>query len=95
MSEPRVRLDKWLWHCRVVKTRGLAVDLVAGGHVRVNSQRVLQPGYQLKRGDVLTIGLHGQVLVRRVLDFGERRGPATEAQELYEDLTPAPAPHKS
>jgi short-subunit dehydrogenase/ribosomal 50S subunit-recycling heat shock protein len=86
LSEPRIRLDKWLWHIRLVKTRPLAVELIQAGHVRVNSARVSQAGYPLKRGDVLTIGLRGAVLVRRVVAFGERRGPAVEAQTLYEEI---------
>ncbi|MFD1704691.1 RNA-binding S4 domain-containing protein [Methylopila henanensis] len=84
----RLRIDVWLWRARVARTRALAVGLVQSGHVRVNGQRVRAPGHALKRGDVLTIALSAAVRVLRVVDFGERRGPATEARALFDDLGP-------
>ena len=92
MSEatPRLRLDKWLWHARVVKTRSLAAKLVQSGHVRLNGTRIDQPSKAVKPGDVLTIALERTVRVLKVVDLGERRGPATEARELFEDLSPPP-----
>ena len=36
----RQRIDRWLWHARVVRTRSAAADLAAAGYVRVNGQRV-------------------------------------------------------
>ena len=86
----RQRLDKWLWFTRVVKTRALAVRLVTEGHVRVNSVRVATASKALKTGDVVTVALERHVRVLRVLAGGERRGPAPEAQSLYEDLAPRP-----
>ncbi|GLK78898.1 RNA-binding S4 domain-containing protein [Methylopila turkensis] len=82
----RLRIDVWLWRARVARTRALAVGLVQSGHVRVNGQRVRAPGHGLKRGDVLTIALSAAVRVLRVAEFGERRGPAAEAQALFEEL---------
>ncbi|WP_448954076.1 RNA-binding S4 domain-containing protein [Labrys neptuniae] len=89
-SQDRLRIDKWLWHARVVKTRSLAAKLVADGHVRLNGNRTDTPAKQVKAGDVLTIALERTVRVYRVVGLGERRGPATEAQTLYEDLSPEP-----
>lgn len=82
------RLDKWLWYARVAKSRTLAAALVAGGKVRVNRARVDKPAHNLKPGDVLTINLGPRVRVLAVLQPGVRRGPATEARGLFDELTP-------
>lgn len=89
------RLDKWLWFARLAKTRTLAAALVAAGKVRVNRVRVDKPSQTVRPGDVLTASLGRAVRVIRVLDPGSRRGPATEAQRLYEELTPAADAPKS
>ena len=89
-SQGRLRIDKWLWHARVAKTRTLAARLIADGHVRVNGTKADAPAKAVKPGDVLTIALERTVRVYRVVGLGERRGPATEARELYEDLSPEP-----
>jgi ribosome-associated heat shock protein Hsp15 len=82
----RQRLDKWLWHARVVKARTGAVALVEAGHVRVNGAREKAPGHAVKAGDVVTIGLDRGVRVLKVIGFAERRGDASTARMLYEDL---------
>jgi ribosome-associated heat shock protein Hsp15 len=82
----RQRLDKWLWHARVVKARTSAAALVGAGHVRVNGVRETSPGHTVKAGDVLTIGLDRSVRVVRVTGFSERRGDAASARALYVDL---------
>ena len=83
-----IRLDKWLFQARFLKSRGLAADLITEGKVRVNGQRTDKPARGVGEGDVLTFALHGRVRVVRIIATGERRGPATEAQGLYEDLAP-------
>jgi ribosome-associated heat shock protein Hsp15 len=88
----RLRLDKWLWHARILKSRSLAARLVSDGHVRINSIRADAPSKPVKPGDVLTIALERTVRVLRVVALGTRRGPASEAQTLYEDLSPPPPP---
>ena len=93
-SEPaqagHIRLDKWLWQARFFKTRGLAAGVVKSGHVRVNGNRALKPAQTVRPGDILTFA-QGQVIrVVRITALGIRRGPASEAQTLYDDLTPAP-----
>lgn len=82
----RQRLDKWLWHARVVKARTSAAALVQAGHVRINGVRERAPGHSVKAGDVLTIGLDRTVRVLKVRGFAERRGDAAAAQVLFEDL---------
>ena len=82
----RQRLDKWLWHARVVKARSSAVALVEKGHVRLNGTREKSPGHAVKLGDVVTVALDNSVRVLKVTGFAERRGDATAARELYEDL---------
>ena len=82
----RQRLDKWLWHARVVKARTSAAALVEAGHVRINGVREKSPGHQVKVGDVLTIGLDRGVRILKVLAFSERRGDATAARVLYDEL---------
>ena len=82
----RQRLDKWLWHARVVKARGSAAALIAAGHVRLNGARETAPGHAVKTGDVLTIALDRSVRVLKVLGFSEQRGNAAAARVLYEDL---------
>ena len=82
----RQRLDKWLWHARVVKARTSAAALVSSGHVRVNGVRETSPGHGVKAGDVLTIALDRSVRVLEVVGFSERRGDAAAARVLYNEL---------
>jgi ribosome-associated heat shock protein Hsp15 len=76
----RIRLDKWLWHARFVKTRALAARLC-----------VEKPGASVRPGQVLTFALGRHVRVIQLVAIGDRRGPAEEARSLYRDLAP-PAP---
>jgi ribosome-associated heat shock protein Hsp15 len=82
----RQRLDKWLWHARVVKARASAAALIEAGHVRVNGVREKAPGHSVKIGDVVTIGLDRTVRILKVAGFAERRGDAAAARVLYDDL---------
>jgi ribosome-associated heat shock protein Hsp15 len=79
-----MRVDKWLWASRLLKTRSLAAEAVKGGRVQVNGERV-KPSKEVGPGDELevTIGqLRRTVVVRGV---AERRGPAKEAVLLYDE----------
>ena len=89
---PTIRLDKWLFYARFVKSRSLAADFIATVGIRINGTRVAKPAYAIGSGDVLTFAIGARVRVVRVLDIGERRGPAVEAQTLYDDLSPPPPP---
>ena len=86
----RQRIDRWLWHARVVRTRSAAAALAASGHVRINGHRVDAPSRAVRAGDVVTVALDRAVRVLRVLDFSDRRGSVDEARRLCEALDPAP-----
>jgi ribosome-associated heat shock protein Hsp15 len=89
-----VRLDKWLWAARVFKTRGVAADACDGGKVDVNDQAA-KPAKALRPGDVVRVSLpQGRRRILKVAALGERRGSATVARALFEDLTP-PEPPRS
>ncbi|MWB77770.1 RNA-binding S4 domain-containing protein [Pseudooceanicola sp. 216_PA32_1] len=81
-----MRVDKWLWHARFLKSRSLATALVAGGHLRINGTRAAKPAHTVVPGDVLTFPQGDRIRVVRILAVGIRRGPAPEAQALYADL---------
>ncbi|NVO17166.1 MAG: RNA-binding S4 domain-containing protein [Rhodoplanes sp.] len=87
----RQRIDKWLWHARVVRTRSAAAALAAGGQVRVNGARIDAASRPVKLGDVVTIALDSRVRVLAVTGFAERRGSATDAQVLFRDEAPPAA----
>jgi ribosome-associated heat shock protein Hsp15 len=94
LSEAREtrRLDKWLWQARFFKTRTLAAALVKGAHVRVNGDKVSKPATNVGAGDVLTFPQANDIRVIEIAALGNRRGPAPEAQALYNDKTPPKPP---
>lgn len=69
-----------------MKARTSAAELVASGHVRINGNREKSPGHAVKAGDVVTVALDNSVRVLKVTGFAERRGDASSARVLYEDL---------
>ena len=95
MTDPvdKLRVDKWLWQARFFKTRSLASGTVRAGHLRVNGQKVSKPATNVKLGDVLTFAQGRDVRVVKLRAIGSRRGPASEAQTLYRDLTPEREKH--
>ena len=87
MTGELIRLDKWLWAARFFKTRSLAQQAVAGGRVQLNSERT-KPAHEVKIGDNVDVRVgewRWEVVVKAL---SERRGPAEEARQLYEE-TPA------
>jgi ribosome-associated heat shock protein Hsp15 len=88
----RQRLDKFLFFSRAIKSRTLAQKIIEAGAVRVNGHKVTGSDHKVGPGDVLTMTLNQRLLVWRIVDAGERRGPATEAQRLYEDISPVVPP---
>jgi ribosome-associated heat shock protein Hsp15 len=83
------RLDKWLWHARVVRTRSSAAKLIEAGYVRLNNRRMTAAAHQVRLGDVVTLALDRSVRVLQVEGFSERRGASSVARTLYRDLTTA------
>jgi len=83
----RQRIDRWLWHARLVRTRSDAAALAGSGYVRVNGVRIDTPGRMVRAGDVITVALDRRVRVVKVRGFRERRGPAGTGDTLYEELT--------
>jgi ribosome-associated heat shock protein Hsp15 len=82
----RQRIDKWLWHARMVRTRGDAAALATAGFVRVNGKRMTAASHLVRIGDVITLALDRSVRVVRVEGISERRGNASAARVLYRDL---------
>ena len=80
-----MRVDKWLWQARFFKTRSLSAKVVSAGKVRVNGDLISKPSYTLKQGDMLTFPQGVWVRLIEVVEFGQRRGPASEAATLYSD----------
>lgn len=83
-----LRLDKWLWHARLAKTRSLAARLCAAGAVELAGRPVVKPNQAVRIGSRITVvqGRHRRRV--EVLGLGTRRGPAAEAQTLYRELAP-------
>ena len=86
-SADRQRIDKWLWHARMVRTRSAAAALADAGFVRLNGKRVTASSQLVRVGDVVTLALDRSVRVVRVEGFCEKRGAAPAARALYRDLT--------
>jgi ribosome-associated heat shock protein Hsp15 len=93
-AEERLRIDKWLWQARFVKSRSLAATLAASGKLRVNGSHCTKAAQTVRPGDVLTFPQGRHVRVIRIEALGTRRGPAGEAATLYTDLDP-PRPRAS
>jgi len=83
----RQRIDKWLWHARMVRTRSAAAALTEAGFVRLNGAKIAAPSHAVRIGDVVTLALDRSVRVVKVEGFCERRGQAESARTLYRDMT--------
>ena len=81
-----MRLDRYLFFIRLVKSRTLAQALIEAGHVRLDGKRVAKAAEEVRVGSVIALPLRGQVRVLRVLSLPARRGPAAEARICYEEL---------
>ena len=90
-AQASIRLDKWLWFARFCKSRTLAGTWCESGRVRVNKTVVHKAHQPVRVGDVLTFPQGPHIRVVSIRALGARRGPASEAATLYDDLAP-PAP---
>ncbi|MFQ5519675.1 MAG: RNA-binding S4 domain-containing protein [Mariprofundus sp.] len=81
-----VRIDRWLWAARFFKTRGLATDMVNGGHIKLNGDNI-KASKQVQVGDTLSIVRNHEQYVVTVTGLAEKRGSATVAQTLYAETT--------
>ena len=81
-----MRLDRFLFFIRLVKSRTLAQALIEAGNVRLDGKRVVKSAEEVKVGSVVAMPLRGQVRVLRVLALPTRRGPANEARSCYREL---------
>jgi ribosome-associated heat shock protein Hsp15 len=84
-----MRIDKWLWHARFYRSRPMAQEAAASGLIRVNGIRVVKPSASVGPGDIVTLPRGRDILAVRVQSLAVRRGPAVEAQTLYEIVTDA------
>ena len=85
--ETKVRVDKWLWATRHFKSRTLAGDTCDAGHVKINGV-LAKASSKVKAGDLVKALTPGGAKILKVLALAEKRGPASFAVTLYEDLTP-------
>jgi ribosome-associated heat shock protein Hsp15 len=81
-----MRLDRFLFFIRLMKSRTLAQGLIEAGHVRIDGKRVGKTAEEVRVGSIVALPLHGKVRVLRVLALPTRRGPAAEARSCYEEL---------
>ena len=82
-----VRVDKWLWAARCFKTRGLASEACAAGHVKIDGTSV-KSAKLVRRGDELSVRTGEELRVYAVTGLSDRRGPAPVARSLYIDRSP-------
>ena len=82
-----LRLDKYLWFARIVKTRALAQSLASEGHLRIDGRAIDRPHAPVRVGSVLSFAVRGTVRVLRVEQLPGRRGGPVEARTLYSDLS--------
>ena len=81
-----MRLDRYLFFIRLVKSRTLAQALIEQGNIRVDGKRVAKASEDVRIGSVVAMPLHGKVRILRVLALPSRRGPTSEAKTCYEEV---------
>jgi ribosome-associated heat shock protein Hsp15 len=81
-----LRIDRFLFFIRLTRSRTLAQEVIAKGHVRIDGRHVEKPSEEIKEGSILALPLHDRVRIVRVLSRPARRGPASEAKRHYEEI---------
>jgi ribosome-associated heat shock protein Hsp15 len=91
MAEEACRIDVWLWRARFSKSRALAARLAEAGRIRLARNgvqtRLDKASRTVRPGDELVFAIAGRLTAVRVVSLGERRGPASEARDLYVPLS--------
>ncbi len=89
-EDDALRLDVWLWRARFYRTRSLSAAEITKRGVRITrhgqTRRASKPGLTIRVGDIVTFGKSVHIRTVEVLALGTRRGPATEAAELYAEI---------
>jgi len=93
-AEEPVRIDKWLWAARFFKTRSLAAEAVSGGKIEINGNRA-KPGRIVRAGDTLAIRRGPYEWTVVVKEVARLRGPASRAQQLYEETEASTAKRRA
>lgn len=92
------RIDKWLWCARLYKTRTLAAKEVNDGRMRITRSgetlRADKASFSIRPGDTVVFTKNDRLRIIEIVSCAMRRGPASEAQTLYKDLSPPPLPKK-
>ena len=81
-----MRIDRFLFFIRLVKSRTLAQAVIETGYVRIDGRRVEKPSEEVRVGSVVALPLRGEVRVLRIVSLPGRRGPAPEARACYQEL---------
>lgn len=97
MSDEAARIDLWLWHARFFKTRALAAAFCGKNRIRLTRpgqavMRIDKPSRTIRPGDQLVFAVGTRLIAIEIQSLGERRGPASEAQQLYRPLNPGDNP---
>lgn len=96
---PNQRIDKWLWCARFFKTRTLAGKIVSAGNIKLTrkeqTQRISKASFLIQVGDTIAFTKGQRLFVIEIQSLADRRGPAPEAQALYEDHSPPPPEKKT
>ncbi|GAA4827916.1 RNA-binding S4 domain-containing protein [Sphingosinicella ginsenosidimutans] len=82
-----IRLDRFLWHARIVKTRAQAQAMAEEGRLRLDGRVVDKAHLPVRVGNVLAFAQRGEVRILRIEALPVRRGPPAEARTLYSELT--------
>jgi ribosome-associated heat shock protein Hsp15 len=81
-----LRIDRFLFFIRLIKSRTQAQAVIDDGHVRIDGRRVAKPSEEVQVGSVIALPLRDRVRILKVLELPRRRGPAAEARACYEEL---------
>ena len=88
LEKKTLRLDTYLYYIRIFKSRSIATKFVLTNRLRISGQVTQKPHRMISIGDVLTMTINDKIKILKVLDIPNRRGPYSESQNFYEDITP-------